>query len=209
MIGLGVGVRLEGGQAVDEAGAGDRVAADAHAGGLADALLGELVQRLVGEGARAAHDADRASGQGDVARGDADVALPRRDDAGAVRAEQARAGVVPHQTVVGQGLVLGRDALGDADDEGHAGRGRLEDGVGGELGRHRDERGVGPGGRDGLGHGVEDRDALDLLAAPVGVGAGHHLGAVVPVAQAVEAALAGRAEALDDDLGVLVDEDAH
>jgi hypothetical protein len=55
---------------------GHRVAADAHAGGLADALLAQLVQRLVGQGARAAHDAHRATGQGDVARGDADVALP-------------------------------------------------------------------------------------------------------------------------------------
>ena len=47
--GPGVGVGLEGGQAVDEAGAGDRVAADAHAGGLAHALLAELVERLVGQ----------------------------------------------------------------------------------------------------------------------------------------------------------------
>ena len=38
------------------------------------------------------------------------------------------------QPVVGQRLVLGRDALGDADHEGDAGRGGLDDGVGGELG---------------------------------------------------------------------------
>ena len=33
------------------------------------------------------------------------------------------------QAVVGHRLVLGRDALGDADDEGDAGLGRLDDGV--------------------------------------------------------------------------------
>ena len=75
--GLGLGVGLERRQAVDEVRAGHRVAADADAGGLADALLGQLVQRLVGERARARHDPDRPAGQGDVARGDADVALAR------------------------------------------------------------------------------------------------------------------------------------
>ena len=43
---------------------GHRVAADADAGGLADALLGELVQGLVGERARAADDADRSARPG-------------------------------------------------------------------------------------------------------------------------------------------------
>ena len=207
--GPGVGVGLEGAQAVDEAGAGNGVAADAHAGGLADTLLGELVQGLVGEGSRPAHDAHRATGHGDVARGDADVALPRRDDARAVGPEQPGGRELPHQAVVGQGLVAGRDALGDAHHEGHAGGGGLHDGVGGELGRDGDERGVGPGGLHGLGHGGEDRDALDLLTTPVGIGSGHHLGAVGPVAEPVVEALAGGADALDHDFGVLVDEDAH
>ena len=67
---------------------GHRVAADADAGGDADVLLLELVERLVGERARAAHDADRAARLGDVAGGDADVALAGADDARAVRAEQ-------------------------------------------------------------------------------------------------------------------------
>ena len=49
--GLGVGVGLEGLQAVDEAGAGDGVTADAHARGHADVLLLEFVQRLIGQGA--------------------------------------------------------------------------------------------------------------------------------------------------------------
>ena len=38
----------------------------------------------------------------------------------------------------------------------------------------------------------EDRDAVDVGAGLLRVGAGHHLGAVVAVQQAVEAALASR-----------------
>ena len=89
---LRLGVLLEGVEAVDEVRARDRVAADAHARGLPDALLRELVQRLVGQGARPRDDAHRPARQRDVARGDADVALPGADDAGAVRAEQAGVG---------------------------------------------------------------------------------------------------------------------
>ena len=42
-------------------------------------------------------------------------------------------GYSSHQGVVDQRLVLGRDALGDAHDEGDAGRGRLQDGGGGDA----------------------------------------------------------------------------
>ena len=188
---------------------GHRVAADPDAGRLPDPLLGQLVQRLVGEGARPADDARPARRAG---RCRPEVMpmlhLPGRDDARAVGAEQPGAGVVALQPVEEERLVLGRDALGDADDEADARRGRLQDGRGRALGRHDDERGVGPGGRHGLGHGVVDGDALDVGAALAGRDPGHHLGAVVAVAQAVEAALAP-GQALDDHLGVLVDEDAH
>src|SRR5262249_60235388 len=87
--GVGPGVTLEGAQGVDEAGADDRIAADADAGRLPDAELRELVDGLVGERAAARHDAD-ASRRVDVAWHDADLARARRDDAGAVRADEAR-----------------------------------------------------------------------------------------------------------------------
>ena len=61
---------------------------------------------------------------------------------------------------------------------------------------------------DRLGDGVEDRDALDVLAALAGRDAGDDLRAVGAVAQAVEAALAA-GEALDDELRVAVDDDRH
>ena len=122
--------------------------------------------------------------------------------------EQAGAREVADERVVDERLVLGRDALGDAHDEPDAGLGRLEDRGGRRLGRDGDERRRGPGGLDGVGDGVEHRDALDVLAALAGRHAADDLGAVVAVAQAVELALAA-GEALDDDLGVGVDEDRH
>src|SRR5205085_7459172 len=127
--GLGGGVGLERLEAVDEARARDRVAADADARGDADARLLQLVQGLVGERARPRHDADRTPAEGDLARRDADVALARRDDAGAVGAQQAGAGEVAPQDVERLRLVLRRDALGDAHHELETGLGRLEDGA--------------------------------------------------------------------------------
>ena len=56
---VGPRVRLEGGQDVDEVRPVDRVAADAHAGGLPQPQAGQLVHRLVRERPRAGNDADR------------------------------------------------------------------------------------------------------------------------------------------------------
>ena len=61
-------------QHLDELGALDRIAADAHCGGLAETLVGGLKDRLVGERAGARHDTDLARLE-DVARHDADLAL--------------------------------------------------------------------------------------------------------------------------------------
>src|SRR5690242_18843637 len=58
--GLRLRVSLERGKAVDEVGAVDRIASDADTGALPHAGTGELIDDLVGERARAAHDADVA-----------------------------------------------------------------------------------------------------------------------------------------------------
>ncbi len=113
------------------------------------------------------------------------------------------------QAVVRHRLVLGRDALGDADDERDACFGRLDDGVGRAAGRHADKRRRRSGLLHRLGHRGVDGDALDFLAASLGIGAGHDLCAVRLVTEPVEQPLARRADALDHDLGRLVDEDAH
>ena len=56
--------------------------------------------------------------------------------------------------------VVGRNAFGDARDDGDAGVGRLDDRVGRERRRHEDHRGVGARLPHRLGDRVEDRDAL-------------------------------------------------
>ena len=81
---FGVGVVLEGGEAVDVGGADDGVAADADAGGEAD--VAQLVHELVGEGAGLGDQADPA-GLGDVGGDDARVGLAGGDQAGAVGAD--------------------------------------------------------------------------------------------------------------------------
>ena len=85
---------------------------------------------------------------------------------------------------------------------------RLVGGVGGEARGHEDQRRVRAGLLDGLGDGVVDRDALDVLAALPWRDAGDDVRAVVAVAQAVEAALAP-GQALHDEPRVLVDDDRH
>ena len=69
---------------------------------------------------------------------------------------------------------------------------RLVDGVGGERRGDEDHRRVRACARDRLGDGVEDRDALDVLAALARSDAGDELRAVGAVAQPVEATLASR-----------------
>ncbi len=112
---LGVGVGQEHLQHVDELGALDRIAADADGGGLAEAHVGGLEHRFIGEGAGARDHADACRGCEDVARHDADLALVGREDARAVRPDQARLGA--GERALHLDHVEHRDALGDADDQ--------------------------------------------------------------------------------------------
>src|SRR6056297_4144776 len=77
---LGLVIGKEPFQHVDMLGALDRVTTDADAGGLAEAHIRGLLDRLVGERARTGHDADGAT-LVDVPGHDADLAGVRRDDA--------------------------------------------------------------------------------------------------------------------------------
>src|SRR5690606_9495623 len=203
---LGLLVRLEQLQAVDEVEAVDRVAADPDHGGLAEARVGGLLHGLVGQRARARHDRDLAR-HVDVARHDPDLALARGDDARAVRPDQDHV-LVAGQRVLDPQHVEHRDALGDRDDDLDAGVCGLEDRVGGVGRRHVDDRGVGAGLLDHVGDGVEHGQAEVLGAALARGHAADDPGAVLDHLLGVEGAL-GAGEALDDDLGVLVDQNAH
>ena len=101
-----------------------------------------------------------------------------------------------------------RDALGDADDDGDAGLRRLEDRVRGAGRRHVDDRRVGARLLDGLGDGVEHREAFVHDAALAGRDAADDVGAVLAHLLGVEGP--GRAgDALDDQLRVFSDENRH
>ena len=101
-----------------------------------------------------------------------------------------------------------RNAFGDADDDLDAGVRRFQDRVGGERGRHVDHRGVRAGLPHRVAHGVEHRQAQMRLPALARRDAADHLRAVGNRLFGMEGALLA-GEALADDLGVFVDEDAH
>ena len=128
---------------------------------LAEAELGQLPDRFVGERARARHDADAALAM-DVPRHDADLDLVGRDDAGAVRPEQQRLPAL--HPVARADHVAHRDAFGDADDEIEVRVDRLVDRRGGERRRHVDHRHGRAGGLLRFLHRRVDRNALEVLA---------------------------------------------
>ena len=100
----------------------------------------QLVDRFVGERAALRHDADAAF-LADVAGDDAGLGLARRDEAGAIRADEPRRRALLEERHRAH-HVERRNALGDADDERDAGVGRFHHRVGGERRRHEDDRRV-------------------------------------------------------------------
>src|SRR5690606_16087305 len=199
---FGLRIFLEQLQHVDEAGAGDRVAADAHAGGLAVTDFGGLLDGFVGQRARTGNDADAAR-LVDVARHDADLALARSDDAGAVRADQAHAQLVALHFHFQH--VESRHAFGDADDQLDAGECGFEDRILAECRRHVDHGSIGAGGGNCVGNGVEHRQTEVFGAALARRYTADHFGAVCNRLLRVQGALRA-GEALADYLGVLVDQ---
>src|SRR5205807_5424771 len=140
-------------------------------------------------------------------RDDPHVRLARREDARAVRPDQPGA-TVGVQLVEHAELVVGRNPLGDRDDQLDPRVLCLEDRVRGEAGRYEDHRGVGAGALDRVMERVEHRDAVHVLSALARGHAADHLGPVVAVAKRVERPLAtgdpGHAQPR-----VPVDQDAH
>src|ERR1700704_6660632 len=192
-------------QHVDELGALDRIAADADRGGLAEVFARGLEHRLIGEGARARHDADRAALE-DVARHDPDLAFARRHHARAVGSDQARHRA--RQRALDLDHVGDRDAFGDADDERDLRLDGLADRVAGAGRWHVDHARVAAGLFPGLGDRVEHRQVEMERAALAGRHAADHLGPVGDRGLRMEGAvLAG--ETLAEDFGVVVDQNGH
>ena len=104
--------------------------------------------------------------------------------------------------------VHNRHALGDANDELDTRIDRLDYRLGGKGRRHKDKRGVRPGGAGGLFDGVEYRHLIHLLAAFAGRYSGHHGGAVSNALASMELPFfAGNA--LNEYPGCVVSEDCH
>ena len=151
---FGLRVALEQLDDIDEVHAAHRIATDAHAGALTQAVLGGLVHSLVSERARTRDDADAALLM-DEARHDADLAFVGRDDARAVGSDQACART--GQRRFDADHVVDRNAFGDADHQLDARIGGLEYGVGRSDSRHIDHAGGGAGLTHGIARGVEHR----------------------------------------------------
>ena len=170
------------------------------------AAAGELPHGFVGERAGAGDDADLA-GVVDVAGHDADFALAGGDDAGAVRADEARGAFLE------RGLDLHHvedgDAFGDADDEFDPGVHGFEDGIGGAGGRDENHGGVATCVGAGFANGVVNGDlAFEGFAAAAGRDAGDDIGSVIHAGLRVEAA-GFSSDALHEQAGVFVNEDGH
>ena len=148
------GIGIEELHRVRKRGADDRVAADADAGGLADAQLAELADRFVRQRARAGNHAHIAL-LVNVRRHDADLAFARRNDARAVGTDQARGPAL--QELSGANHVGGWNAFRDANHERDAGIGGLHDGVGGIRRRDEDDGCIRARPLDGFRDGVEHR----------------------------------------------------
>src|SRR5712664_116282 len=190
---------------VEERRTDDGIAADANAGGLADAELRQLMNGFVGQRAAAADDAD-VSLLVNAAGHDADFALAGRNDARAVRADQPRFLEV-HDGGDAHHFERGK-AFGDADNERELGVGGFQNGVGGVRRGNENHRGVCAGGFRGVGDGVED-GALEMFgAAFAGCDAANHVRAVLDHLLGVEGAFAA-GEALNEQASIFVYKDAH
>src|SRR6266446_9629256 len=190
---------------VEERGADDGIAADADASGLSDAELRQLMDGFVGQRAAAADNAD-ISRLVDAAGHDADFALARRDDAGAVRTNEARLRGVDDRGHAHH--VEGGDAFGDANDKWKIRVGSFENGVGSVRWRNKNHGGVCAGGFGGVGDGVKDGAFEMFGAAFTGRDAADYIRAVLDHLLRVESAFAA-GEALDDQTRFLINQNTH
>ena len=104
--------------------------------------------------------------------------------------------------------VVRGDALGDADHRLDPGIDRLVDRIGSERRGHEDHRRVRARAPRRPRDGVEDGNALDVLAPLARRDSGNEIRAVGAIAEAVEASFGAR-QALHDEPRVVVDDDRH
>src|SRR6266851_8165720 len=203
--GLRAGIIVEKLDGIEEGRADDGIAADADAGGLANAEARQLIDGFVSERAAAADHAN-VSLLVNAAGHDADFALARRNDARTIRADEACFIEVHnrrHANHVDDG-----DALGDANNERDLRIGGLENRVSREGRRNENHGSIRARGFRGIGDGVEHRALEVLRAAFSGGNAAHNIRAVFDHLLRVKGAFAA-GEALNDQARFFIDENAH
>src|SRR5579864_233638 len=160
---------------------------------------------LVGQRAAAADDTD-ISLLVNTARHDSDLALAGRNDARAIRTDQARFLEVDSRCDANH--VEDRNAFGDADDQGKARVGCFQNGIRSIWRRNENDGGVSTGRFGGLGDGVEDGPLKMFCAAFTWSDSAHDVGAIFDHLLGMKSSLAA-SEALNDQASFLVDQDAH
>src|ERR1700730_1574217 len=186
----------------------DRIATDAYRRRLSQVEFCQLRNGLVGQRPRSRYHADAPFAM-NVAGHDADLDLVRRDNAGAVRPEQQRLRAL--HTITGANHVADRNALGDTNHQielrvdGFVDRGR---GKGRRYVNDADRR---AGGLLCFAYRRVDRNALEVLSRLFRIDPGDEalpsVGIIAAHASMELARLAGNS--LRDDLGILVDQNAH
>src|SRR5512133_17992 len=141
-----------------------------------------------------------------VAWHDANFALAWRDDARAVRTDQARA--LRLEELPRFHHVQRRNTLGDADDQCKIGIGCFHYGVGREWRRYKDYGSVGGGFVDGLRDRVEYRPAFVRGPALARRNTAHDLRAVISAGLRVEGSFAS-GQALNNESRILINQYAH
>ena len=138
-----------------------------------------------------------------MSRHDPDLAFARRNDTGAVRANQPA--VTAHKRTLDPHHVQHRDPLGDTNNQRHAGVDGLKDGIRGKGRRHIDDRCIGTGVGHRLANGIEDRKVKMCPATLTGGDTANHFRAIGNGLFGMEGALrAGKA--LTDDTGFAIDQ---
>ena len=150
----------------------------------------QLVQGLVGKGSGTRNDPNRATAGRNLSRGDPDIALAGTDDPGAVWPKQPGPREITRQAVVKPCFVLGGDTLGDHYDELDPCLRGLHDRTLDAGSRHEDARRRGTRCFTCIVNIRENWNAFDVLACPLRVGSGDHLGTVLAITQPIETACA-------------------
>src|SRR5210317_163381 len=192
-------------EAVDKIHATHRVAADTNTRGLAETICRRLIYGFVRKCARTGYDANAAF-LVDEARHDTDLALFRRDDARAVRANQPA--VIILQRRLDLDHVVDRNTFGNANNQTDSAISSFEDRIGCKRRWHVNHADIRACGGNCVTHRVVHRHAEVLLAATSRRYASDDLGAVLDALFSMEGPLVTR-DALAEDLAVFVDQNTH